>query len=133
MLAIRNCLPFFVGVSLFIGLDASAETTVSVHASAAPSAFDLQHKPLERIEAGIVIGQEKSAGYSDLLTLVHPRLAAGYVSSLPDYAKRYASMFKLTVLANVTQQQNGQRKLYVLDKVGIGFSMNINGKMVVVV
>ncbi len=109
-----------------------ASRAQTLTASYAPSQFDLIHKPLGRIEPGIVIGQEKHAGYSDLVTLVLPRLASGHVDSLPDYAKRYASMFKLTVLANVTQDQLDGRPVYSLDKVRLGFAMDIEGKLTIV-
>jgi hypothetical protein len=109
-----------------------ASRAQTLTASYAPSQFDLVHKPLGRIEPGIVIGQERNGGYSDLVTLVLPRLASGYVDSLPDYAKRYASMFKLAVLANVAQHQVNGRPVYSLDKVRLGFAMDIKGKMTIV-
>jgi hypothetical protein len=116
----------------FFVLDPARAENAFRAASATRSAVDLTHKPVPRLEAGIVIGQEKDNGYSDLVTLVLPRLSSGHVDSLPEFARRYASMFKLTVLANVTPQKNGERTLYLLDKIGIGFAMNIKGEMVVV-
>ena len=120
-------------VLVAIGFNVCAEEPArSTAAAAGPSQFDVTHRPVERIEPGIVIGEQQKAGYSHLVTLVIPRLSAGYVSSLPDYAKRYASMFNFTVLANVKQEQVGDRSLHLLDKVRIGFAMDIKGKLVVV-
>ena len=101
-------------------------------ASFSPSPFDLAHKPVERIEPGVVIGQQQQAGYSNLVTLVLPRLSSGHLDSLPDYAKRYAAMFKLAIMANVVKHEAQGRAVYSLDKVRLGFSMDINGKMTIV-
>lgn len=88
--------------------------------------------PVPRLPAGVVIGEEKEAGYSNLVTIVYPTLSAGDVESLPDFAQQYAAMFKFTVLANVKRETEGTGDEFVLDKVGIGFAMTINGKNVVV-
>lgn len=116
----------------FSGLDPASAENAFRTVSAKRSTVDLTHQPVPRLEPGIVVGQQNKRGYSDLVTLVLPRLASGHIDSLPEFAQRYASMFKLTVMANVTEQKSGQRTLYLLDKVGIGFSMNINGEMIVV-
>ncbi len=92
----------------------------------------LTHSAVPRLAPGIVIGEEQAAGYSDLVTLVRPRLAAGHVDSLPEFSKRYASMFKFTVLANVKEVKRNDRTDYLLDRVGIGFAMDIGGRTVVV-
>ena len=99
---------------------------------AIPAAMDLTPKPLPRLQPGIVVGQEQDFGYSDLVTLVFPRLASGEVDSLPEFAVRYASMFNMTILANVVEQPRGDQRAYLLDKIAIGFAMNIGGKMTIV-
>jgi hypothetical protein len=97
-----------------------------------PDSVDLTHKPIPRLQPGIVVGQQQQFGYSKLVTLVLPRLASGAIDSLPDYAKGYASMFKMVILANVVQQAKGNETVYLLDKVGVGFAMDIEGKMTIV-
>ncbi len=78
------------------------------------------------------MGQEQNFGYSHLVTFVLPRLASGDVNSLPEFAVRYASMFNMTILANVVERPSGDQKAYLLDKIGIGFAMNIGGKTTIV-
>ncbi len=98
-----------------------------------PTPFDLAHQPLERIEPGVVVGQQQKSGYSNLVTLAVPRLASGDIESLPEYAKRYAAMFNFAVMANVTEEKQPQGKpVYRLDKVAIGFAMNIQGRHIIV-
>ncbi|MGI9471565.1 MAG: hypothetical protein ACR2NZ_08545 [Rubripirellula sp.] len=109
-----------------------AETPArAVSAKKVPS-VDMSHKPVPRLPSGIIIGDQQQSGYSDLVTLVLPRLSSGYVNSLPEYAKRYASMFKFTALADVKPVTTNGRTDYLLDRFGVGFSMDINGKLVVV-
>lgn len=97
-----------------------------------PIALDLAPQPLPRLQPGIVVGEQTRFGYSDVVTVVLPRLASGAVDSLPDYAKRYAGMFNMTILANVVERNESGRTAYLLDKVGVGFAMEIAGKMTVV-
>ncbi|MEM1070453.1 MAG: hypothetical protein AAGI63_16245, partial [Planctomycetota bacterium] len=96
------------------------------------TAVDLSRRPVPRLAHGIVLGKEKEAGYSNLVTLVEPRLASGDIDSLPHFAQRYASMFQFTVLANVTALNQGGQTFYLLDRVGVGFAMNIKGEKIVV-
>lgn len=94
--------------------------------------IDLVPKPLPRLQPGIILGQEQDFGFSEVVTVVLPRLASGDVNSLPEFARRYASMFNLTILANVSERVSESQRAYLLDKVGIGFAMVIDGKRVVV-
>lgn len=123
-------LTFCVGVTWGGSLEAQQVKTAS--ATTNRTTIDLNQRPVPRLEPGIVIGDEKSAGYTDLVTLVLPRLSSGHVDSLPDYAKRFASMFKFTVLARVTASNNGGKTEHLLDKVGVGFAMDIQGNTVIV-
>ena len=93
---------------------------------------DLARQPVPRLAPGTLVGHPQQSGYSNLVTLVMPRLAAGEVDSLPEYAKQYASMFHLTMLANVKTVITGDRTDYLLDRFGVGISMQINGNLVVV-
>jgi len=81
---------------------------------------------------GTLVGHPQQSGYSNLVTLVMPRLASGEVDSLPEYAKQYAGMFHLTMLANVKTVITGDRTDYLLDRFGVGISMQINENLVVV-
>lgn len=99
--------------------------------AAAPRA-DLTRKPVPRLRPGIVIGQHHQYGYSTLVTMVHPRLASGHIDSLPEFSRTYASMFKYTLLANVAKHQAGGGPIYLLDKVGVGFAMDVQGQTTVV-
>ena len=128
------------GVTRWIGVIAMGLTSATFlnpiraeHADRAASvAVDLAHRSVPRLAPGIVIGRHQDRGYSDLVTLVLPRLSTGHVDSLPEFAKRYANMFNLTILANVTAHGTGPNRIHLLEKVGIGFSMSIDGAMVVV-
>ena len=100
--------------------------------NASSPSVELNPKPMPRLQPGIVVGQEHKFGYSDLVTLVLPRLATGDVDSLPQFARRYAKMFKLTILANVAKKPTAEGHVYLLDKIGIGFAMDLNGDLTIV-
>ncbi len=93
---------------------------------------DLTHRELPRLQPGIVVTQPQDFGYSDVVTIVYPRFASGAIDSLPDYAKRYASMFHMTILANVVGHPVQDQTAFLLDKIGIGFAMEINNKLTIV-
>jgi len=97
-----------------------------------PPTVDLKHKPLPVLQPGIVVGQPSAFGYSDLVTLIFPRLASGDIDSLPDYSKTYARMFQTTILANVMERIVADQRVFILEKIGIGFAMNIKGKTTIV-
>lgn len=124
-------LPRMLALCLMICTVASADEVLQTSATQR-SVVDLAHRPVPRLEPGIVIGQQQAAGYSNLVTLVLPRLSAGHIDSLPEFAKDYASMFKFTVLANVTAQPSGDKTEYLLQRIGIGFAVDIKGRDVVV-
>lgn len=91
-----------------------------------------QVKPMPVLEAGIVIGRHQEFGYSNLVTIVDSDLTDGAVESLPSSARDYTRMFHFAVLANVVREEQGEKKPFQLEKVGIGFAMEINSQMVVV-
>lgn len=96
------------------------------------SFVDLSPKPIPRLAPGIVVEQHAKNGYSDLIMLVRPRLASGDIDSLPEYSKRYASLFKFVLMADVIETTRDGRPDYSLGKVGAGFAMELGGKMIVV-
>lgn len=112
---------------------------VSLHA-APPSALgsksvpsvDMIRKPVARLAPGTLVRNPQQSGYSNVVTLAMPRLATGEIDSLPEYAKQYAGMFHFTALANVKTVNTGDRTDYLLDRFGVGISMQINGQLVVV-
>ena len=104
----------------------NASGTVSV-----PS-VDMVRKPVSRLAPGTLVANPQQSGFSNLVTIAMPRLAAGQIDSLPEYAKQYAGMFHFTALANVRTVITGDRTDYLLDRFGVGISMKINGQMVVV-
>jgi hypothetical protein len=97
-----------------------------------PIPVDLTHQPLPRLQPGIVIGRQHEFGYSSVVTMVLPQLASGDVDSLPEMARRLANTFNLTILANVVERPSPTRPEFLLDKVGIGFAMDIQGTMIIV-
>ena len=93
---------------------------------------DMVNKPISHLSPGTLVANAQQSGFSNIVTIAMPRLAAGEIDSLPEYAKQYAGMFHFTALANVTAVTNGDRTDYLLDRFGVGISMKINGQMVVV-
>jgi hypothetical protein len=67
-----------------------------------------------------------------LVLLAKPRLAAGDVDSLRSVANRYATMFNLTIMAAVTANEEGGDVRYRLGKIGVGFSVPVRGKQMVI-
>lgn len=91
----------------------------------------VEPQSLELIQPGVVVDRHAEYGWSDLVTIVHPRLGSGAVDSIPDFAGRYASMFKFTMLANVKQAPVDGKPQYWLDRLGIGFAMEVDGNMTI--
>ena len=107
-------------------LEAAPPSTMSV-----PS-VDLVCKPISHLSPGTLVANAQKSGFSNVVTIAMPRLAAGEIDSLPEYAKQYAGMFHFTALANVRTVINGGHTDYLLDRFGVGISMKIHGQMVVV-
>lgn len=93
---------------------------------------DTQLRLMPRIQPGTVVSEHQSHGWSELVTMVHPRLAAGAVDAVPDYAASYADLAKFTILADVKQAEVDGRPQYWLDKIGIGFAVDVKGKSIVI-
>jgi len=104
----------------------------SASASNSVPSVDMIRKAVPRLSPGILVGHPQQSGYSNVVTLAMPRLATGEIDSLPEYAKQYAGMFHFTVLANVKSVTRGERTDYLLDRFGVGISMQVNGRLVVV-
>ncbi|MEM9366209.1 MAG: hypothetical protein AAGD07_09440, partial [Planctomycetota bacterium] len=100
--------------------------------SAAPPKLRVKPTLVQRLPPGIPVAQHASHGWSHLVTLVKPRLAAGAVDSLPDFAQRYAAMFQLTILANVKKSEGIQGDAYILDRIAMGFAMSLGSADVVI-
>lgn len=100
-----------------------AETAV------AAGGMDLEPKTLARIPAGTRFGEDPPQGWSNIILFVEGELSSGDVAAASETVKYYSKIFNLVMLANVAKGESGQ---FVLDKVGIGFSMNINGKNTVI-
>lgn len=88
----------------------------------------LQPQAMPLLKPGVVVERHPEFGWSHLVTIIHPRLGAGAVQSVPEFAGRYASMFKFTVLANVQQAEVNGAPQYWLDRVGVGFAMDMDGQ-----
>ena len=101
------------------------------NAPSVPS-VDMLRKPVSRLLPGTLVANPQQSGFSHVVTIAMPRLAAGEINSLPEYAKQYAGMFHFTALANVRTVTTHDRTDYLLDHFGVGISMNINGQLVVV-
>jgi hypothetical protein len=93
---------------------------------------DLARKPLERIPVGTVIGMTPPQGWSHLILLAIPTLAAEDERDAPKIAAHYARMFKFTLLAKVAREAAGEKGLFYLQRVGRGFATTIGGKETIV-
>ena len=100
--------------------------------STAIPGVEMTRKPVARLMPGTLVGNPQQSGYSNVVTLAMPRLAAGEIDSLPEYAKQYADIFHFTILANVKTVTSGNRTDYLLDRFGVGISMDINRQLVIV-
>lgn len=92
-------------------------------------ARDFQVRPLERIPPGTEVTPDGANGWSDLLLFVKGSLGSGDVNAASATVRRYASLFNLAYMANVAQDAKGN---YTLDKIGIGFTTQIDGRDVVI-
>lgn len=95
-----------------------------------PEVFPL--RPVARIPGGTVIGDGVPEGWTDLVLLVQPRLGAGDVSALPEAAGHYARLFQLTILARVRANRAPEGIRYILDRVAVGYAVDVGERKVVV-
>lgn len=84
---------------------------------------------LDRIEPGTTITAEGLEGWSDLVLLVIPQLTDGDVDSLNPYAVDWASMFMLTIAADVKQADSGK---YELARLGVGFAYRKSEQLLII-
>ncbi len=94
-----------------------------------PVAWDSQRKPLAPIPAGTSFGEEPPEGWSDIVLLADGRLGDGDVSDVADGVADYVKMFDIAILANAERDESAR---YYLEKVGIGFTMKMDGKNTIV-
>lgn len=131
---------YFVMLSLLLICTARPCAHNASLQAAQPSTFaarsvpdlDTLRKPVGRLSPGTLVAHPQQSGFSNVVTIAMPRLAAGEINSLPEYAKQYAGMFHFTALANVRTITTGGGTDYLLDRFGVGISMKINDQLVVV-
>lgn len=95
-----------------------------VDPTAQPDVQPLQR--LELIEPGTQVTEQGVEGWSHLVLLVMPELTDGAVDSLHPYAHDWASMFMLTIAADVQQAESGQ---YALKRLGVGFTYKMDDQL----
>lgn len=95
---------------------------------------DITPRPVQWIPPGTRLGNQPPAGWSHLVMLAHPRLAAGDVDELPSMAAGLATSFKIVLLANVrsTKDKSSGANSHVLDEVAFGIGKIINGKTTII-
>ncbi len=91
--------------------------------------WDFKPRPLARIPSGVAVGGETVDGWSNPLLFVRGQLTSGDLSVVNSTVTRFAEMFNLVLLANVSEQGADG---YVLDQIAIGFSTAIAGRNVVI-
>jgi hypothetical protein len=94
----------------------------------APSAYDVDGKPLDLIPAGTVIGTKAPRGWSHLILKSHPRPAAGDFQQLSEENSRLASLLFTALVADV----RADRGRYRLDRVAVGMGTRIGDQDVIV-
>lgn len=100
----------------------------AVSLQAQPPADSYQPHPIARIPAGTVIGKQVPAGWSHIVMLAKPRLASGDIDDVPKIAAKCASMLNFAILARV----GGEPGNYQLEKIAIGYTVDINGRQTVI-
>ena len=94
-----------------------------------PVAWDPQRRPLAPIPAGTSFDEEPPADWSDIILFANGRLGSGDVSDVAGGVRDYVKMFDIAILANAERDESGR---YCMEKVGIGFTMRIDGKNTIV-
>ena len=85
-----------------------------------------------RLPAGTLVAEHPGAGWNRVVLLAKPRLASGDLDRIPRLANRYATMFCLTIMACVTQEEEGETVQFKLSELGVGYALPRNGQYVVV-
>jgi hypothetical protein len=92
--------------------------------------IDCTPRTLRRLDAGLEIGDEPPEGWTHLVLFAVPRVASGDVDDLPRVFGRMATMFRLTIVADVGRlRRSGE---YALRDVAIGFAREVEGRQVIV-
>ena len=105
---------------------------VEQDAAAVAQSIDVRSVAMPRIATGTEIGQGAPPGWSHLVLQAVPRCAEGDVAKVSPTVARLASLFHLTVLAQVDKRPGVAPPRYELRRVAIGLAMEISGKDVIV-
>jgi hypothetical protein len=95
---------------------------------------DVAPRRVEWIKPGTQIAEGPPRGWSHLVLLGKPRIAAGDVDAIPKTAIHYASMFSFAIVANVRSDGKGEAepKRYWLERVAIGMTTDVQGRNLIV-
>jgi hypothetical protein len=94
-----------------------------------PAGFDDERVSVFRIPAGTKFDETPPENWTNIISFVEGRLASGDVDKTSETMRYYARLFNIVMLANVVK---GDAGTFELDKVGMGFSMKIDGMNTVV-
>jgi len=95
------------------------------------SQLNLQPQVMTRIPPGTSVGEQNANGWNRLVLFAKPRLAAGAVDKIPRLARSYATRFNVVIMAQVSRTEDATKQ-YRLDRVGVGFCTQIDGKQIVI-
>ena len=105
------------------------ETEAREYQAGGAARWHLQRKPAAWLPAGTRFDKEPPAGWSHILLLAVGRPASGDVSAASAGVHEHVKMFAFVILANAERDESNQ---YCLEKVGVGFSMKLGGKNMIV-
>ncbi|WP_404310550.1 pyruvate kinase [Neorhodopirellula lusitana] len=117
--------------SVLFSLTASCcvASSVAAQTNATVSQTSFARTPVSLIPPGTKFTDQAPENWSHLISFVRGKLTHGDVDAVTETVRYYGELFNLVMLANV--EKNASHK-YTLDQVAVGFSMNIDGKNVIV-
>ncbi|RMF43233.1 MAG: hypothetical protein D6753_05740 [Planctomycetota bacterium] len=89
-------------------------------------------KPLSRLPPGTVVEPPAEQGWNAVLLVARPRLASGDVDAIPSTIAATVRKFALTLMARTEREERAGQPAYRLVDVGVGYSMDHDGKLIVV-
>jgi hypothetical protein len=118
----------------FVPIQLGCATLFLLHWGAAVATAEQPYQPrsLMRIPPGTVIGREVPQGWTNLVLFVNPRLGSGDFNEVSGTVSSYTKMFKLVILANTVKTNRDGQDKYHVDKLAVGFAMQIGPRYVVV-